>query len=163
MGIGGHVPSCTPFRVNGEGWGWVVCPCMPPSCTYGAGRGGWGWGWRALVCLLPTCTGAARPMGEGGVGWRAFACPPPFLEEPGREGEGGGGVPSYAPLLCEWVAKGDGVGLKARGRRALRGSEGKGRGSMPSCAPPFYTRRGGGHGQCGEREDKGGGDLPCVR
>ncbi|KAH9045935.1 hypothetical protein EDB84DRAFT_1468566, partial [Lactarius hengduanensis] len=164
MGKGAACPRAPHFRVNGEGWGQVACPRVPPSRVYGVGRRcrgrrgegaacpraspfranreGWGRGRRALAYPLPARTGAARPMGKGGAGWRA-ACPLPARtgrrgqrgrEGLGKEGEGGGGVPSYAPLLCEWAALGRPLSALERGRRSMRG-KGKMRegATYPAC------------------------------
>ncbi|KAH9021559.1 hypothetical protein EDB85DRAFT_2188607 [Lactarius pseudohatsudake] len=93
MGIGGRVSSCTPFCVNGEGWGRVACPRVPPSRAYGAAQPkgeGEGRGWHALVY-------SPRPRKWGRVGgreWRALAY---GVARPKGEGKGRG-MPSRASI-----------------------------------------------------------------
>ncbi|KAH9008266.1 hypothetical protein EDB84DRAFT_1551552, partial [Lactarius hengduanensis] len=140
-------PRAPPFRANGEGWGpGVACPRVPPS--------------RAYACPFPARTGRRGQRGR---------------EAPGREGEGSGGVPLYAPLLCEWAGRSRGKGWDRRrgGGGADRGQgeagegEGPGGDGVPSCTPPFLVRplsaleRGG--GQCGGKGRRGRGATYLVR
>ncbi|KAH9021856.1 hypothetical protein EDB84DRAFT_1511366, partial [Lactarius hengduanensis] len=156
-------------RCRGDGERGRHALAHPPSARMRKGGG-----WRALACLHPARTHApflrvwgVRPKGKGRageIGRAAAACPRthPYV------GMGG-------------AAKGEGVGPKAKGRRALvrtpstrmgwRGQEkgaGKGRGDgVPSCAPPFLVRplsaleRGG--GQCGGKGRRGRGRLTPAR
>ncbi|KAH9010997.1 hypothetical protein EDB85DRAFT_1901427 [Lactarius pseudohatsudake] len=136
----------------------------------GVGRGGVGGdgerGRHALAHPPPP------PREWGRVGPRA-ACPlpartGPFMgrEGPGREGEGGGGVPSYAPLLCEWAAaaahprappfRANGV---ARTEEKGRAQEAKGRRAL--CAT-YLRAKGAAAVNAGERVGERGVGLPSC-
>ncbi|KAH9010419.1 hypothetical protein EDB84DRAFT_1543174 [Lactarius hengduanensis] len=145
-----------------------------------------GGGWRALACLHPARThapflrvwgGAAKGV-PGGV---VPSCAPSWEGKGRRDREGGGGVPSYAPLLWEWAARPRGKGWEAprgetaaypcahsfrangkggageRGRGGRRG-QGAGRtggdrekGQRRAHARPFHTARTWGKGRGGRR------------
>ncbi|KAH9016898.1 hypothetical protein EDB85DRAFT_1897897 [Lactarius pseudohatsudake] len=125
MGIGGRA-SCTPFRVNGEGWGRVACPRVPPSRTYGVARPkgeGEGRGRCALVY-------SPRPRKWGRVGsrgWRALA----YRGGPKEKGRAG---------ACPSILRVRGGKGKCRGQR--------GREAACSRAPPFRTNGEGWAGDC---------------
>ncbi|KAH9008133.1 hypothetical protein EDB85DRAFT_1904595 [Lactarius pseudohatsudake] len=117
-GEGAACPWCAPLpRKRGREGPGVACPCVPLYTARG-GKGGTGGKGR----------GRRHPFRGNGEGrWRG-ALAQMGREGPGREGEGGGGVPSCAPLLCEWA------GAKERDG----GTWGKG---VPLCAP-FLRERG---------------------
>ncbi|KAH9014982.1 hypothetical protein EDB85DRAFT_2028193, partial [Lactarius pseudohatsudake] len=147
---------------KGGGLG-VACPRVPSSRTYGGGNGKDGAGGGVPSRAPFPRTGGARPMGKGGVevaacrGRRVLMRPFMGREGPGREGGRRRRALVRTPSVgMGGAAKGEGVGPKAKGRRALvripstrmekGGAEGRD-GGVPLC--PLLPCEW--EGRCGER------------